>query len=219
MAAWDSADLLSRFNRTAGRPAADAITDATKYQIGAEAQQSVLAKIAGIAGRVLYGPPQQMTTSDGGYTFTYGLDGDGLPLFPLGKGGIFPSLNAIPDYPWTPGVDYLDEGTQIRMPNNMQWSGSLYWYGITPPAELSATNQPVIEPPAARILIVIEWVRIFAEDYDKNPGLVASMERRWDREFGPWMTQLRRHIRGGGRLGPLVTPTGIGGPWGGGWWG
>ncbi len=63
-------------------------------------------------------------TADGGYTFTFGTDGNGYALFPLGKANIYPSLNAVPNYPWVPGVDYLDEGTQIRMPNNIAYSGT-----------------------------------------------------------------------------------------------
>lgn len=205
---WQSADLLTRFNQLAGRPDADAIPDATKYQYLADAQQSVVAKIASIAPRVLYNPPTAMTTADGGYTFTFGTDGNGYPLFPMGKTGIFPSLVSIPDYPWQPGIDYLDEGVQIRMPNNRQWSGPLYWYGITPPQQMSATVQPVLQPPPARILIVIEAVRTFAEEFARNPALVSTMENKWANEFGPWMTQLRRHFRGGGLLGPLLVPWG-----------
>lgn len=203
---WDSADLLRRFNALAGRPPADAVTDAQKYGYLADAQDFVLTQIEGIVPRVLYGPPVQLVTADGGYTFTFGLDGDGYALFPSGKAGIFPSLDAIPSYPWVPGVDYLDEGTRIRMPNQTAWQGRLYWYGITPPQEISATVQPMLQPPASRILIVIEAVRQFAESYARNPDLASMMDRQWARTFGPQMTAIRTHFRG--------SQQGVSGGWG-----
>lgn len=195
---WGSADLLARFNLLAGRPTADAFSDTDKYQLLADAQQSVFSKIVSIAPRSIYGEPQALETSDGGYTWQFGVDGDGYPLFPLGKVGIYPRLDAIPQYAWTPGVDYLDEGVQIRIPNNQAWSGQLYWYGITPPAELSDTVPPILQPPAARMLIVIEAVRQFAESFARNPNLQATMSDRWNRDFGPWMTAIRTHFRGNG---------------------
>lgn len=213
---WGSADLLQRFNLMAGRPDADALSDPKKYMFLADAQQSVFSKIASIVPRVLYGDPQPLATTDGGYTWQFGVDGDGYPLFPMGKVGIYPNLNAIPQYAWTPGIDYLDEGTQIRIPNNQVWSGQLYWYGITPPAEMSATVQPILQPPAARVLIVIEAVRQFAESYARNPDLENMMAQRWARDWGPWMTAIRTHFRGrncwltGFRGGPIQTGIGYG---------
>lgn len=193
---WDSSDLLTRFNVLAGRPAADSITNVQKYQFLSDAEQYVLTQIEGIVPRVLYGPPVQLVSADGGYTWTFGTDGDGYALFPSGKAGVYQDLSCIPDYPLIPGVDYLDEGTQIRMPNNTTWNGTLYWYGITPPQELSDTVQPILQPPASRILIVIEAVRSFAEAYDRNPGLVTAMTNKWNRTFGPQMTAIRTHFRG-----------------------
>lgn len=193
---WESSDLLARFNSLAGRPDVDAVTDAQKYRYLGDAQQFVLTQIEGIVPRVLYGPPVQLVSTDGGYTWSFGTDGDGYPLFASGKAGIFEDPSCIPDYPLRPGVDYLDEGTQIRFPNNTTWNGTLYWYGITPPQEMSATVQPILQPPSARILIPIEAVRSFAESYDRNPGLAQAMDRQWARQFGPTMTAIRTHFRG-----------------------
>lgn len=198
---WSSADLLTRFNQLAGRPTppqgSDAVLDSEKYQYLSDAQEFVLTQIESIVPRVLYGPPVQLVTTDEGYTFSFGTDGNGYPLFPSGKAGIFSDLSAIPDAPLIPGVDYLDEGTQIRMPNDTQWNSSpLYWYGITPPQALSDTVQPILQPPSARILIVIEAVRSFAESYARNPSLMDMMDRKWERTFGPQMTAIRLHFRG-----------------------
>jgi len=168
---WQSTDLLSRFNAMAGRPSADAITDTVKYGLLADAQDAVMSRIAAICGKQQNQAPTAMSTADGGYTWTFGTDGNGYALYPLGA-RVYPTLTSIPDYPWTPGLDYLDEGTTIRMPNNMAWTGSLYWYGIVGPQAISASVQPVIQPPPARILIVIDAVRSFAEQFVRNGALM-----------------------------------------------
>lgn len=212
-------DLLRRFNQLAGRGGpgvADAVTPDVKYQLLADAQASVLTKIQSIIPRVLYGAPTAMTSADGGYTWTFGTDGDGYALFPVGKVQIYMDLTSVPFAPLRPGIDYLDEGTQIRMPNNTPWTGTLYFQGMTAPALMSASVQPVLQPPPARILIVIEAVRDFAESAARNEALVAAMDRRWDREFGPAMTAIRTHFRG------HASPNGMRGgtvalPYGGNW--
>ncbi len=208
---WTSADLLSRFNAMAGRPDADSITDATKYQVLSDAQETVLSRIAAICGKQQNAAPQAMTTSDGGYTWQFGTDAEGYALYPLGA-KVYPFLTAVPDYPWTPGLDYLDEGTQIRMPNNLQWTGPLYWYGVVSGSPLSASMQPVLQPPSTRILIVIDAVRSFAEQYVRNPALIDQMEVKWAREWPVQMTSIRRHLRGNGTVSIFGWSMGIGRP-------
>lgn len=205
---WQSSDCLTLFNRKAGRPTTDAITDANKYDRLARAQDSVLMEIASVDPRILYGAPTAMTTADGGYTFTFGTDGNGYALFPLGKANIYPSLNAVPNYPWVPGVDYLDEGTTIRMPNNIAYSGTLYWQGITAPQAMSASVQPVLQPPNARILIVIKAVKDFAQEAGRNPALADDMTAEWNEEWPRHITQMRKHFQGLQSLGPLAWPYG-----------
>lgn len=208
---WDSADLLTRFNAMAGRPTTDAITSTEKYQRLADGQNDVLVEIANVAPQVVYGSPTAMTSSDSGYTWSFGTDGNGYALFPLGKASIYPNLAAIPDYPWQPGVDYLDRGTTIVMPNNVPWAGPLYWLGITPPVAISSTNQPVIQPPTTRILIVIKAVKNFAEEFLRNAALADQMELKWQREWPKQATMIRKHFRGGRSLGPLTGYQRLGG--------
>ncbi len=202
---WQSSDLLARFNAMAGRPTTDAILDADKYRRLADAQDTVLGKISTVAKSINAAAPVTMATSDGGYTWTFGTDGNGYATFALG-GRIYPTLSAIPDYPWIPGTDYLDEGTQVRMPNNVPWGGPLYWYGVIPPQQMSASVQPIIQPPPARILIVIEAVRTFAQEYLRNAALTDEMSSEWERQWPNWITAIRKHLRGGrwgGRAGFL----------------
>ena len=206
---WQSSDLLTRFNQLSGRPVTDAITDATKYQRLADAQDSVITRIAAICGKQQMSAPTAMATADGGATWTFGTDGNGYALYPLG-GKVFPSLASVPDYPWTPGLDYLDEGTQIRMPNGLKWTGPLYWYGVSGPQQISASVQPVLQPPPARILIVIDAVRTFAEEFTRNAGLADQMEAKWAREWPTQMTSIRRHLRGNGTVSLFGWGTGVG---------
>lgn len=212
---WDSSDLLTRFNAYAGRPSSDSITDAQKYQRLADGQNAVLVELMGVSPKVLYGAPTAMTSADGGYTWTFGTDGNGYALFPLGNAQIYPNLNAVPDYPWVPGRDYLDEGTRIRMPNNVAWSGTLYWRGVTPPQAIDATVQPVLQPPPSRILIVIKGVQIFANEYLRNAALSDQMQIEWDKQWPKQATMLRKHFQGARTLGPLVR-AGVGNGFGGG---
>lgn len=218
---WQSSDLLDRFNRLSGRPTSDSISPTVKYGFLADAEQYVLNRIASIAPKVLYGAPAAMSTADGGLTWTFGTDGNGYALFPMGKAGIYPSLASIPGGAWLPGIDYLDEGVRIRMPNNSPFVGPLYWYGLTPTQQMSASVQPVLQPPSARILDVIQAVKVFAESAMRNPALADRMDLRFEREFGQTMTMLRTHFRNGGGLGRLLFPWGTGeyGPgWSGQYW-
>lgn len=196
MPGWSSSDLLIRFNRLAGRPPADAITDTLKYLNLSDAQDQVVTEIASLAPKALFNAPTQMATADGGLTFTFGTDGNSYPIVPIAA-RIYPNLLAVPSYPWNPGADYLDEGATIRMPNNNPYTGAVpYWQGIVPPTQISATVQPVLQPPAARILICIRAVQFFAEEAIKNGALADQMQIRWDREFPKQMTVLRKHFCG-----------------------
>jgi hypothetical protein len=208
---WQSVDLLTRFNRLSGRPATDAVTPATKYGYLADAEQYVIGRIAAIKPSILYGVPTALTTADGGLTFTFGTDGNGYPLFPMGRATIYPSLNAIPGGAWVAGRDYLDEGATIRMPNAVPYTGTLYMYGITPTQQISADVQPMLQPPPIRMLDVLWAVKTFAEAGFRNTEMADRMELRFEREFGQAMLMLRKHFATGGGLGRLLYPFGVSG--------
>lgn len=219
MTTWASSYLLTKFNQLAGRPPADAgITDAQKYQRLTDAQNAVIADIAARAPwtlyqKVGYGSIPTLTTTDN-QVFTFGTDVNGDPLFPQGKVMIYPNVNAIPGYPWVEGWDYLQEGTQIRIPNNGTWSQPLYWRGIAPVLDITASNQPSIIPPPARILIVLEAVRVFGEEGNRNPALAATMAAEYGKQFPRWMLVFKTQFKSGGALGSLsgltLSMSGIG---------
>ncbi len=205
---WNATDLLALWNRYAGRPATgDTVTDATKYDRLAKAQSDVIYDIAARHPECLYptagyGTYPTCTTTDN-QIFTFGTDGEGYPLSPIGKTRIYPSLSAIPGSPWQPGEDYLDEGTQIRIPNNRTYSGTLYWRGITLPAAIAAATQPVLFPEPSRLLIVYKAVGDYANEGVRNGPLADRMDALYGRDFARAMLVWKTNFKGGGALGPL----------------
>lgn len=208
MTAYASADLLARFNQMAMRPTSDEITDATKYTLLSDAEVAVINEIAARYPDCLYqtGGVSQLSTTDN-QVFTFGTDANGDAVAPLGLVGIYADPADVPDCPLVPGVDYLDEGTQIRLPNDTSDAGPLYWRGIATPAGISASSEPTLRPAPARILIVIKAVWQHALDGALRPDLADQMEARWNREFPVYMLNWRNRFRDGGAL---VLPLGGG---------
>lgn len=159
MASFDSADLLSRLRREIRQPSGTVFpADADLYVLLGEAQIKVMLDFDRIVPRANIGVPTLMTTADAGYTYTFGTDGDGNALFPLGAVMVYRQQTDVPDFPMVEGVDYLMEGDKIRFPNNRPYSGSTapYWQGVTMPLKLDGSTAPVLKPIQARMLLVYE---------------------------------------------------------------
>lgn len=188
MASYDSADLLAQMKELADIPTTSEFTSAALYSRLARAQQDVIEEIAGIYPNCLYRTtgPAALSTSDS-KVYTFGTDGQGHPVAPMGFVQVFKNLSDYPDSPMIPGLDYLDEGTQIRIPNNRTESGTLYWQGIPTPTDISASQEPALRPAPARRLIVIRAVETFAREGGRNYALADDMERLF-------ATQLRKHL-------------------------
>ena len=199
MATYDSADLLSRFNALAQRPPSDEVTDADKYSLLATGQMKVIEEIAIRYPDCLYQAPTALTTSDGN-VYTFGQDAQGNDVMPYGHVGIYDSLTAIPDSPWISGIDYLDEGTQIRLPNARTFGGTLYWRGIPTPEDISASSEPSLRPAPARVLIVYKAVEEFGLRGGLQPEVTTAVQALWAREFPVWMHNFKSHFRAGGVL-------------------
>ncbi len=165
-------------------------------------------EVANIGGSWLWGNPTLMTSADGGYTYTFGTDGNGYATFLL-AGHVYPSLSAIPDYPWTPGRDYVDEGTQIRSTNNTVFPLAPYFQGITSPTPMASGVNPVIYPEQSRILIVLKAVWNFAEAGKRDLELAARSAARYTMEWNKHSLLIRKHLRGRGRLGGLTSYMGL----------
>lgn len=201
MAAFDSVDLLSQMRELAGIPTASEITAASLYARLARAQQEVIEDIAAIYPNCLYTTtgPATLTTSDS-KVWTFGNDGQTNAQAPMGFVRIFRSLSDYPDNPLEPGIDYLDEGTQIRIPNNRTESGTLYWHGIPTPTDISASQAPALRPAPARRLIVIKAVETFSREGGQRFDMADDMERLYAREFAKHMLVWRTRFVSGGAL-------------------
>ena len=210
MASYASSDLLALFNRYTGRPTSgDAVSDADKYNRLAQAQNVVLEDLAARIPRpqyshAVYGSTPTLTTSDN-QIFTFGTDANSDPSFPIGKVNIYSSLASIPNSPLVEGVDYLWEGTQIRIPNNRTYTGTLYWRGIAPAEALSSTVQPTLSPPPARILIVLEAARSFCVEGGRNPELAQQLAQEYGVALSRWCLTLKTaQVNRGNTLGPIT---------------
>lgn len=201
MASWTSSDLLAQFNELAGRPSSDEITDATKYARLARAQMAVIEDVAGIYPYCMYlsSGPTTLTTS-GNKVYTFGNDGQGQAAAPLGYAAIFRNLEDYPDNALIEGVDYLDEGTQIRIPNNRTESSTLYYTGIPTPTDIASGQEPALRPAPARRLIVIKAVEHFAREGGRDFALADDMSSLYTREFAKHMLAWRTRYRRGGAV-------------------
>lgn len=208
-ATYDSAYVLGMFNRLTGRTGTDSITDANKYLRLTEAQNEVIADMAAICPHVLYptvatASLPQLTISAAGDIGTFGSDANGYAKFPMGHGNLFESLTDIPGRPFT---QYMNEGTQIRALNNTTLPSTLYWYGISQPADMDATNQPSISPEPARELIAIRAAYNFGTEGNRNTALSQTMAARYGYplsnapgRFAFWMLVFKTQYAGGGAL-------------------
>jgi hypothetical protein len=208
MPTFTSANLLTRFNQLSGRPASnDSMSDADKYQRLSDAQQYVIAQAASRAPdafypKAAYGSYPTLTTSDN-QVFTFGTDVNGNPLMPIGKVSIYPSLASIPDWAWVEGLDYLNEGTQIRIPNNRTWTSTLWYRGIQPVVDITSTNQPALIPVNFRMLIVYEAVRQLSEEGQRNDALADRMLAKYREMFAEYCLVLKTQFSDGGALGSV----------------
>ena len=157
----------------------------------------VYADIAAVYPYPLYrsGGPTTLTTTDN-KVYTFGTDGQGFAVAPMGHVAIFRSLNDYPDGAMEEGIDYLNEGTQIRIPNNRTENATLYWTGIPVPADITSAVEPSLRPVSARLLIPLKAVQHFAEEGGGMSGLADRMDTLYQREFLKhmvnWKTQFRK---------------------------
>ncbi len=201
---WENTDLLTEFNLRAGRPTSDTFTDTQKYTQLSRSQERIIGLMSAVCPQslyphVAYASIPTLTTTDN-QIYTFGTDGRGYATLPMGKGGIFASLNDIPDSPLVLGQDYMVEGTQIRALNNGTLPATLYWYGIAMPAPITGSAQPSLFPEASRELIVIDAVRQFAVNWKRDAELAALMVAEWSAAWPTWCLVWKTQFKGGGAL-------------------
>lgn len=187
MALWDAADLLERCQRAADRPTTDeSMAPADWYAFLTEAQFEWITHLASICPATQYGAPVQLVSADGGYTYDFPDDADGDPLFPMGQLEIRATRSGAllqPGNDWSDRGDYVPEGTRIRMPNGRSRTfpqGPWARY-IAPPAAISASSAPTMQPKHARILLVYRACRKWA-----SKGGLRDPQPFLDQESEAW---------------------------------
>lgn len=224
---WTSSYLLSYVKRLTGRTGTDSITDAQWYTRISEAAMEVYTDIAAICPHVLYPTAPYdslptLTVAADLQTATFGTDALGYAEFPMGKGGVFASLDDIPNSPLIPGQDYMNEGTQIRALNNGTLPATLYWYGVAQPDVIDASTEPTLLPEGARELYGIRAAYNFGTEGNRNVALSQTMATRYGYplvaapgRFAFWCQVFKTQFAGGN---PVISVTGrqlaIGGQWG-----
>lgn len=219
MAVWDSADLLAKFRTEIRQTAAtDFPLDADGYMLLSVAQSVVLGQLSIVVPDSQYGAPFALTTADGGFTFTFGVDADGANIFPLGEFELYRTLNAVADSGMQPFTEFLVEGDRIRIPGNLAYQGpgvAPFCRMLTPSLSISAAAQPVVKPKQARQAIVYEAARHYFA-ITGNSGQRDEMQGNFDREFDTWMVAMRDQAdgmeaqAGTGAMGGSLWYTGIG---------
>jgi hypothetical protein len=190
---WSSADLVRRCKLHARRPTTDpAMPDANWYDFLTEAQGSAYTDLFSRYPDLQYGAPILLTTADGGKTYTFGSDYAGELGRPMGHTEVYPSLAAIPDSPLTVNVDFLIEGSLIRMLGNKARQFPQGPYARTvlrPEAGISASVQPQLYPKASRMLLVWKALQFWAA----RPGSGADQtyyELQYEKELLRTLTDL-----------------------------
>ena len=191
---WQSADLLARTRTEIQQPAGTNFPqDSDLYTLLGNAQNRVLTMLSITVPESQYGAPFLLTSTDGGFTFYFGVDSDGNQIFPFGEFELYRSLNAVADSPMDPSSEFLVEGDHIRIPGNLPYAGPAsgpYCRMLTPGLLLDATHAPVLKPVQARQCLVY----LAASDYFRIAGDAngeSEYETRFEKEYDVWLIAMR----------------------------
>lgn len=163
VAADDSLELLRRLRMITRRPDTDRdLTNARAYTFLTDAQLELVINFSGHIPDILKGIPVQLSSSDGGETYT-------LPSEPLGQVEIYPApfYEPLIEGPlWSPNADYVREGTRkIRMSQgrartfpNGPWARY-----VVLPGTIDETHNATLVPNALRRVIPWKAAEMWAE--------------------------------------------------------
>lgn len=180
------------------------------FDFATEEQDEIIKWISVFIPDAMISAPTQLTSADGGLTYTFGTDVDTAAVFPLGF-SLYASKSNIPDYPLEEGVDYLIEGTRIRMPFNAPrtFDGGGPWAQTVTPGNVIATGtQPTI-PKICRKWLVhrvavrgAERMEVDTSSHEKNAqnaeySILAAVRCQAPGKGGPPLRYRGRAWRGG----------------------
>jgi hypothetical protein len=158
---YASTDLLAQFKATSQVGTNyEGTSDAEIYRLLSNAQQRLYRIFAAHVPDILVGSPEQLTTSDGGYTYNFAA-------FPLGHAELRDGRNGpilVPGPDWDESLDvYVPEGQKVRFPGNRRrtFANGLWARYVATPGVIDASTQPTLQPPNARQALVydacVEW--------------------------------------------------------------
>jgi hypothetical protein len=161
MAEFDSADLLQRFKDTAQLGATyEGTSDAAIYGLLSNGQRRVAGMVASLAPWTNYGAPEALTTSDGGYTYTFTSQPIGVIEIREGRSGAV----LLPAVDWDGSDGYLIEQGRVRWPNGRtrSFASGLYARYMPMPSVISAVSEPTLMPVELRLAVVYDAVSEWA---------------------------------------------------------
>ncbi len=202
---YDSQDLLRRLKSDLGlQDASEYDDDDDLYPLMSTAQEDVIRRIAMIRPSALYQEPTLLTPSTDFKTFTFGEDPNNPDelVMPMGWVQIATNLAHFgpPFRGWQEGDEFTDEGTRIRIRANRTYHGKLWGRWVPMPPSITDEIQPILTPAPARGLIVTRAKILFGHQGNHNPGLVASGETQWARDFPVHMMTYKTRYKNGGAL-------------------
>lgn len=190
MANYDSQDLKSRLIEMLALPTDDTgaivsqqlgTTDAALYRNLSTAESDVQSDVAMRVPHALIAAPALLTSADGGKTYPY-VDAAGTTVAAQGYMRVFTRLEDIPDSPLVEGVDYTNEGTKLRIPNNLTWTYSTgpYVQMIAATVPLSASVNPTL--PSYMLMAVVYQAAVnFCQSGGKRDP--SQFEKRYNDEI------------------------------------
>ena len=211
MATWDSADCLKRLKDEAGLEDSSEYDDTNDlYPLLSDGQEEAARMIAARYPNALYQAPAALTAAANRKTFSFGTV-NSAAVMPMGWVQIAPRLSAfVGDFftGWVEGVEFLDEGTQIRIPGDRSYSGTLYGRWVPRPARITASVTPSLLPLEIGVpLLVNRAVKKLALHGNLRADLAQAKDAEWGRPFvrspgifAEAMLTYKRRFRGGGGM-------------------
>lgn len=211
MAYLESSDCATRVISRLNRPSSDqaltrSSTNDVLYEMMSEANDHIIKLIATYIPDAMVSAPTELVSSDSGKTYEFPDDADANAVFALGHFKLYENRESIPDYPLTPGVDYVIEGTKIRIPYNDTRTftdGGPWLQSVAPGNVVNASTQPTC-PVITRLAMIEDTCRRLAPRVGRDPQEFAD---NFDREWGVVLAAVRTAgYKKGGKKAPQRYP-------------
>jgi hypothetical protein len=210
---YDSEALFAQVQSEARRPTSDALLRPELiWEALSQAQEHWFTIIANHVPQILYGPSVQLTTADGGLTYTFGVDVDGDPIMPVGEVEIREGVRGRvlrPATQWNSGATFVMEGNKIRWPDGRSRipAGGFWARFASPPLQgIDADTQPVLPKIVRKLLPLRALEELAGGVLRRDPQPYAERQAKiWsgDGDLGQQglLTQLKQQFYGQGTEG------------------